>query len=68
MYKTIEKDMFLFVPSISKPYMYGFDNLEQRETCLIQWFYSLMKVAVRVCAGGLKATMGLSEAHLHQAN
>ncbi len=48
LYKTIEIDVFLFVLA------YGFDKLEQRETCLIQWFYSLRKFAVMVCAGGLK--------------
>ncbi len=45
-----------YYSSISKPYcIYGFDILEQRETCLFYWFESLRKIAVKGGAGGLKA-------------
>ncbi len=36
---------------------YGFHKLEQRETCLIESFYSLRKFAVRVYAGGLNRSL-----------
>ncbi len=48
--------MTCHVKSMPFKRIYGFDKLEQRETCLIQWLYSLRKFAVRVYAGGLKIT------------
>ena len=47
MFKTIEKTMFLFVLA------YQNHMLEQRDTCLLQRFWTLKKIAVKLYAGGL---------------